>query len=91
MSSERNVKCQLDGWPEGVTEAEKTALTKAVRDILRYRGALPLGTVLDLVKHNNWTGWAPGPLLDYQYETIERACRAAGGETVWRLDPSVAV
>jgi hypothetical protein len=31
--------------------------------------------------------WDPPVVLDYQYATVDRALRAAGAVTVWRLPP----
>lgn len=92
MSTIRSgVEYQGDGWPVGTSEATKTAITRAVKEILRYRGPMPTSTLLQIVKTESkgWdTRWEPGPLLDYQFATIERACRAADCEQVWRAPPS---
>lgn len=82
-----NVRCQIDGWPLGVSEQEKVFLAETVRGLIEKAGPQPLHTIVNYVTHyvpnDKWP--SRGVLLDYIYATIERACRAANLEPVWRI------
>jgi len=81
-----NVRCQIDGWPLGVSEQEKVILAETVREIIEKAGPLPMHAIVNYVTHlpnNKWP--SQGTFLDYTYATIERACRAANLEPVWRI------
>lgn len=84
-----NVRTDSTGWPIGTSTEAMTAVTKAVLDFLKKR---PEGAetwvIVDYVKNVVPRAvWDPPVVLDYQYATVDRALRAAGAVTVWRLPP----
>lgn len=63
------------------------AWTETVRGLIEKAGPLPMHAIVNYVTHyvpnDKWP--SRGVLLDYIYATIERACRAANLEPVWRI------
>lgn len=82
-----NVRCQVDGWPEGVSESEKVELAKAARELIQEAGPQTTTTVERYLWHKLGSGRWPnrGCLWDHIYATVERACYAADLERVWSI------
>lgn len=82
-----NVRCQVDGWPEGVSESEKVELAKAAREFIQEVGPKTTSAVAyHLWRKLGSDGWpSRGCIWDYIYATVERACYAADLEPVWSI------
>jgi len=82
-----SVRCQPDGWPEGVSEEEKKNLTSAVKDFIAEVGpqcpyVIERHLAYKLFERGLWPNRSI--LWDHVYATVDRACRAANLEQVWR-------
>ena len=80
---------QADGWPMGVEEPMKAAITAAVKQALEH-AALPTWMVRSAV-NCAVPAWRISPCLDWQQAVIERACRAAGAGPLWSLRDAIPV
>ena len=82
-----NVRCQVDGWPEGVTKEEKELLTLRVKEFIKEVGPQPLYVIERHIAYkiprDQWPNRSI--LWDHIYATVERACVAANLETVWKF------
>lgn len=82
-----NVKCQVDGWPEGVLEEEKVLLAKTARAFVEAHGPQSLYVIerhlaYQLFEKGLWK--SRSILWDHVYATVERAC-SAELEPVWQI------
>lgn len=84
-----NVRTDSTGWPVGTSTEAMTAVTKAVLDFLKkHPEGAEMWVIVGYVKNVVPKAvWDPPVVLDYQYATVDRALRAAGAVTVWRLPP----
>lgn len=82
-----NVRTDSTGWPVGTSTEAMIALTEAARNFLvKNPGGAELWVIVGYVKNVvPRSVWDPPVVLDYQYATVDRAVRAAGAVSVWKL------
>ncbi|MFA4971488.1 MAG: hypothetical protein WC683_02665 [bacterium] len=78
------------GWPKGLPEEERVALTKAVRSLLSVAPGMAIGDIYRHLRDTNVVCqrcpvWSASALADWSYACVHRALLMAGAHEVWRL------
>jgi hypothetical protein len=90
-----SVETDSTDWPKGLPEAERNALTEAVKSVLERCGPLKLHELFlrlrdDESVRTNAPTWSKAALYDWLYGCVERATRAVNCEERYHL-PGVPV